>query len=306
MTFEECERCGHDNEPGVERCEQCGARLGGGPWSNSLTLPPPANAYAPAEVPAGVLPLDFPVRPFESVGDVLGPTFRLYREHLGPVAKIVLMSVPAQAAFSYVSGRPPLPEMLPCGLMWFGSTAVSALITGALVHTVMTLLRTGASPSLKESFAWGLRKWWPLFACAILMGLLVGAGMMLLCVGGIILMVLYAVALPAAAAEDLGPIEALRRSIDLTRGHRGLVFVTMLVMWIIIAAAILLNSTYALPAFGAGASLPLLVVYAAVTQVLYSTFTTLSLFTYLSLRVSHGDVDGPAALPATPPAGQLP
>jgi hypothetical protein len=310
MTYEMCQRCGHDNEPDLERCEQCGARLGVGHRAVALPTAPPAPAYAPAyapgEVPAGVLPLDFPVRPFESVGDVLGPTFRLYREHLWAVARIVLLGVPTQVLFTYVSERSTSPEVIPCGLVWFASTAVSTLITGALVHTVMTLLRTGVSPTLRESLAWGLRKWGGLFLCTILISLLVGLGSLALCVGAIFLMVLFAVALPAAAAEEIDPIEALNRSVRLTSGHRWLVFVTMLLMWIMLGVAFILNSKFAAPISGGGTQLPLALVSAAVMQLLSSTSTTLSLFIYLSLRVSHGELGAPAALPAAPPPGRLP
>jgi hypothetical protein len=287
-------------------CGRCGARLRPEPRPAALAYAPPLGAYAAGEAPAATLPLDFPVRPFASVGDVLAPTFKLYREHLGTVAKIVLVAAPVQGVLDYLMAQPEGPELLPVWLTWLASAGVGSLVTGALVYAVMTLLRTGGSPPLKESLAWGLRKWWKLMACLLLVSVLAGLGTMLLCVPGIILMVVSAVALPSVAVEDLGPFAALKRSVLLTAGYRGLVFVTLLLMWLLLAAAIWLMTATASPLAGAGALLLMSLVYAAVTQIIYSINTVVSLFIYLSLRVSRGDVDAPAALHPAPPAGQLP
>ena len=308
MSFVRCERCGHDNEFMAPACELCGAALGLPAPAGGLAHAPdghayatPARAYPVGEVPAGKLPLDFAVRPFESVGAVLGPTFQLYREHLGAVARIVLVAVPAQVAFEYFATQPGDEAGLPCLLFWLATKSVSALVTGALAHTVMSLLRTGESPPLTESLAWGLRKWWPLMLCTLLSSLLIGMGTMLLCVPGVILSVIYAVALPAAAVEKIDPIKALERSANLTKGYRGMVFVTTIASWLLVYGSTYLNAMFGTPLRGEGVYLLTSLVTATATQLIASMGTTISLFTYLSLRADRGEFDAPA-----PPAGQLP
>jgi hypothetical protein len=43
----------------------------------------------------------------------------------------------------------------------------------------------------------------------------------------------YAVAIPALVLEDLGVLASIRRSVQLTRGRRGHVFIALLLAWII-------------------------------------------------------------------------
>ena len=306
MSFVLCERCGHDNDAAAALCELCGAALGGRATAGVLTqappgYAPPAQPSAAGQAPAGTLPFDFAVRPFESAGAVIGPTFQFYREHLGAVAKIVFVGVPLQAALSLPAGEMQAEPVLPCALSWLVSAAVNSFLTGALVHAVMSLLRTGASPPLVDSLMWGLRKWWPLMLCSILSGLLFGLGSVLFCVPGIILMVIYAVALPAAAVEKLDPIQALERSASLTKGYRGLVFVTVLLSLLLTYGGAFLYAVFGRTTAGEGAQLITSLVATAVTQLIASMGTTVTIFTYLSLRSDRGEFDAPA-----PPAGQLP
>ena len=290
MMFKECVRCGHGNESGAGVCEQCDARLDPGRWS-----PAYAPAHAAGEVPAAAPPPEHAVRPFDPQADVLAPTVRLYREHLVPVGKIVLAAVPTQAALDYFAAQPAGPSFAPVMLAWLGSFAVGSLVTGALVHAVLALLRTGQSPPLLESFAFGLRRWWKVMLCSVLVGLLVGAASLLLCLPGVILMVIYAVAVPAAAVEDLGPVAAMERSSRLTSGARWPVFGSIFVLWVFIIGVSSLIAFTAGPGPGEGARLIYTVVSAAVNQLLYSAFTILSLFIYLSLRAGRGETDAPDA-----------
>jgi len=66
-------------------------------------------------------------------------------------------------------------------------------------------------------------------------------GMILLIVPGIILMLMWYVALPACVVEGLGPVGSLMRSAELTKGHRwqilGLIIVVAIVGGIIVGIA---------------------------------------------------------------------
>jgi hypothetical protein len=137
---------------------------------------------------------------------------------------------------------------------------------------------------------------------AILSGLGILAGLILLIVPGVILYVMWSVAAPALVEERLGPVEALGRSRELTRGARwkvfGLLLVVTVISWIFSAIIGLVSVMwYGGPAdfasAAAGGGLPL--AYYAINAV----FQTLSLAIWgviqTSLYVELRDwKDGPA------------
>ncbi|HWS56547.1 MAG TPA: hypothetical protein VN228_20595 [Pyrinomonadaceae bacterium] len=292
-----CARCGQGNGSAADFCARCGLPLGA---SGRVAVAP---AYGPAVAAGsleGTIPFDFPARRLRSAADALAPTFQLYRSHYDAVAKVVLAAALPQAALEYTMTRVAVSPWEPDAFSMLASVASSSLMTVALVYSVMTLLRTGASPPLAESYAWGLRKWWRGAACWLLVTALTWAGTLLLVAPGLILMTVFAVALPAVAAEDLGPLDALKRSAALTRGYRGRVFAALLVMTLAACGAVWLTTGFAAPQFEAGSSLLVSLAYAAVSQVIWSAFTVLSLFTYLGIRADRGEGVAPAATAAQP------
>jgi uncharacterized membrane protein len=68
---------------------------------------------------------------------------------------------------------------------------------------------------------------------AIVQGLLVGLGFMACIIPGVLLSLVYYVAIPSCVAERTGPIQSLYRSAELTRGVRGSIFLISLVVGII-------------------------------------------------------------------------
>jgi hypothetical protein len=122
---------------------------------------------------------------------------------------------------------------------------VLAMITqGALVRATVAYSE-GRKASLGESAMAGLRVALPLFLLALLSALGIGLGFLLLIVPGIILYVMWSVAAPALVEERLGPIEALGRSSDLTRGVRwkifGLILVIIVLYWLFSALVAMLS-----------------------------------------------------------------
>lgn len=109
-------------------------------------------------------------------------------------------------------------------------TILLALITqGALVRATVAYSE-GRKASFAESAMAGLSVAWPLFLLAILSGLGMLLGFILLIVPGIILYVMWSVSAPALVEERLGPVEALGRSNDLTDGARWKIFGLLLVL----------------------------------------------------------------------------
>lgn len=98
----------------------------------------------------------------------------------------------------------------------------------------------GKTTAFRDAFDVGVQAFLPLLGLAIIAGLGMMLGYMLLIVPGVILSVLWAVAAPAVVVEKRGVFESLQRSRDLTRGLRwqvfGLLVIYVVLSWIIGAA----------------------------------------------------------------------
>jgi hypothetical protein len=105
----------------------------------------------------------------------------------------------------------------------------------------------GQKPNVKESIKVGFRTFWPVLWVAILRGLIVLGGLILLIVPGIIWALRYSLAVQAAAIEGKRGMAALHRSKDLTRGKIFATFVNYGVIgaivgygtWILILAVMI-------------------------------------------------------------------
>ena len=82
----------------------------------------------------------------------------------------------------------------------------------------------GYRVSLSQSVRAALRRWLALIGLIICPGLAAGVGFLLLIVPGVILMVMWYVAMPACVVERLGVSASMARSSALTKGYRWQVF----------------------------------------------------------------------------------
>ena len=114
----------------------------------------------------------------------------------------------------------------------FTAILLAMITQGALVRATVAHSE-GRKSSLAESAMAGLRVALPLLGLAVLSALGIGLGFLLLIVPAVILYVMWSVAAPALVEERLGPIEALGRSSDLTRGVRWKIFGLLLVILVL-------------------------------------------------------------------------
>jgi hypothetical protein len=140
---------------------------------------------------------------------------------------------------------------------WIGGTLAGGLIMlaaafvlqAAIVHATVTDLN-GRRVVLGDSLKVGLRNCLPLIGLAILTGLAVAIGLMLLIIPGLILMVVWSVAVPAKVVEKIGVFDAFTRSRDLTRGRRwpifGLFVLYAIAAWVLSALVIAAFAPFAL------------------------------------------------------------
>jgi hypothetical protein len=93
----------------------------------------------------------------------------------------------------------------------------------SVVHGTIAYLN-GRRASAISCLATALRHLFPLLAIGLLIGLGLLAGFLLLLIPGFILAATWAVAVPARVAERVSATDALKRSRELTYGHRWAVF----------------------------------------------------------------------------------
>lgn len=134
--------------------------------------------------------------------------------------------------------------------VWMGLVATLAMFTLTLVlgatvgHALISRLVISTLDGNGESVGGAvdniMRRLLILVAMAVLINFGVGLAMVLLFIPGLMLMTAWAMALPAASVERLGPVAALRRSMALTRGARWQVFGVILLVGIVGGGGILL------------------------------------------------------------------
>jgi hypothetical protein len=122
----------------------------------------------------------------------------------------------------------------------------SLVLQAGLVHgTVVSL--AGRPAGIGDGLRTGLRAFLPLLVLSILMILGEWIGFIALIVPGFMLMVRWSVAVPALVGERRGIFGSMKRSAELTKGHRwsifGLFIVVLILMWIIGVASAALTAS---------------------------------------------------------------
>ncbi len=290
MNGPRCDYCRHFNYPGADFCEACEFPL--------------AVAHAAGEPPPWRPPVaDIPAPPFKNMGDVLSPTLAVFRKHFTLVGILVLVATVPDALVRYgiVDFKRAGGALALAGtnvfsaqgwFLWLVSMASTSLLSGSLVYAVVDLQRTG-SASAGACLSRGLSAWPKVFLLTLLYTLIITAGYALLIVPGIIMSMMFAVCVPVAVVEGLGPVAALKRSCELTKGYKGRIFVTTFLWGLLI---IVLN-WFLTRSFAGGAQLdllPALLLQTAVLGMLHASAHVLTVYVYLGLlreRGSHSQAD---------------
>jgi hypothetical protein len=100
---------------------------------------------------------------------------------------------------------------------------LSTLGYASVLHAAFQDMR-GRPVRLADSLNVALARFLPLIGLALLFGFLVTLGLVLLIVPGLIVYTMWFVAVPACVVERCGPRASLRRSQELTKGHRWKLF----------------------------------------------------------------------------------
>lgn len=115
---------------------------------------------------------------------------------------------------------------------------VGQIVTVTLVYGSVQALR-GRQVSIIECLSEGMSRLGAALGVGIVVGIGIGFAMLLLIVPGLILMTIWAVAIPVSVMEGMGVSDSLSRSSTLTDGRRWRVFGAMLVAGLIGLATVL-------------------------------------------------------------------
>jgi hypothetical protein len=106
------------------------------------------------------------------------------------------------------------------------------LLQAALTYGTVSWLN-GEKPGFGQSLSVAVKNFLPLVAIAILTGLGVMLGTILLFVPGIILAMMWSVTVPVRVIEGTGISESFGRSRALTKGYRGRIFLLFLAYFVV-------------------------------------------------------------------------
>jgi len=128
-----------------------------------------------------------------------------------------------------------------------GSGLMQAIMTRGLVTA-----HEGHRPTFGQCLSQALRFAVPVIGLMILWTLGVGVGFVFLVIPGIILVCMWAVAIPALVEEHTGVSRAFARSRELTRGHRWKIFGLLMVVLISFYLVVVVLGVFGLAGASAG------------------------------------------------------
>jgi len=277
MTNLKCIRCGALSV-GNEICKLCEIELNPIRPSASPAIFP---AYQPRYVSDDP---DTIILPFNSVGDLVGPTISLFTKHFWLITKLCVVIVAPFQIFKALSfGDIESDWQLAAGI-YVLELMCSVLIAPALTYALMQAMQTGSAPGINESYRWGLSKLGKLLLCSVMVWVLVMLGFVLLIIPGIILFLAFELVYPIAVLEGGSATEILQRSYNLTKGHRwnilGATFVMSVMLSVASAPASILVTWLA---FSGVNFWPLQVLALIISDILSQGATILSLVIYIGI-----------------------
>jgi len=168
------------------------------------------------------------------VGNVFGRAFEICGANALLFGAVMLVVSLPNVIFTLK--MPTLEPSLAGGLLF-----VFGIVLGLFLSTLgeAVILFGAFQYLLGQPVVWGevlqrsLARFFPIVGFAILYSIALFFGFVLLVVPGVILLVMWTVALPACVVEGLGPVECMRRSAELTKGYRWKIFGIMILLWII-------------------------------------------------------------------------
>jgi hypothetical protein len=176
-----------------------------------------------------------------STGELLDRTFSLYRMHFGLFIGIFALPHLVVLAFQCLGVAVKAPgnqfSNLLSTFFWsmgalFFTVIVSAASQAATVIAV-SQVHLDRPASVMESFSRVRGEIAGVIGLSMMVGLAVFAGLIALIVPGILLALMWSLAVPVKILENKSATEAMSRSSDLTKGNRGRIFVIWVLFFVL-------------------------------------------------------------------------
>jgi hypothetical protein len=230
----------------------------------------------PPPPPPGTPPGPGSIRP-RTPGEIWSEAFRIYKENAANLLLIVAVVVVPLTLVSAV-------------IVQTGTTIVGLLVGAAIGIIIWAVLQAailrgaaqatiGDTVDIEASYRWGLARFGSVLLVALLVGIVVAVGFLLLIIPGFIFLVFLSVSEPALIVENRRGTEAMSRSWNLVRGHFWHALVVILV------AAIITGVIQGILSAIGGDNWFVAWIFTAIAQIITAPFTALvTVLLYLDLR----------------------
>ena len=230
----------------------------------------------PPPPPPGTPPGPGGIRP-RTPGEIWSEAFRIYRENAANLLLIVAVVV---VPLTFVSAV----------IVQTGTTIVGLLVGAAIGIIIWAILQAailrgaaqatiGDPVDIEASYRWGLARFGSVLLVALLVGIVVAVGFLLLIIPGFIFLVFLSVSEPALIVENRRGTEAMSRSWNLVRGQFWHALVVILV------AAIITGVIGGILSAIGGDNWFVAWIFTAIAQIITAPFTALvTVLLYLDLR----------------------
>jgi hypothetical protein len=230
----------------------------------------------PPPPPPGTPPGPGGIRP-RTPGEIWSEAFRIYKENAANLLLIVAVVVVPLTLVSAV-------------IVQTGTTIVGLLVGAAIGIIIWAVLQAailrgaaqatiGDTVDIEASYRWGLARFGSVLLVALLVGIVVAVGFLLLIIPGFIFLVFLSVSEPALIVENRRGTEAMSRSWNLVRGHFWHALVVILI------AAIITGVIQGILSAIGGDNWFVAWIFTAIAQIITAPFTALvTVLLYLDLR----------------------
>jgi len=176
-----------------------------------------------------------------STGELLDRTFSLYRSHFGLFVGIFALPYLVVLAFRLVGlvFQSPTPQFsnILMNLVWsmgalFLILIVSAASQAAAVVAVSNL-HLDRPASVMDSFSTVKGEIPGVIGVSLLVGMASGVAFFAFIVPGVLLLIMWSLAVPAKVLEHRSATDSMSRSMELTKGSRGRIFVIGLLIFVL-------------------------------------------------------------------------
>jgi hypothetical protein len=233
------------------------------------------------------------------IGDAVGRTFSILGRNFLPFVTLSsIAALPYLYFYWIVSGAAATPGAppSPTAAKNIATSFILLLLVGTLLKSLtQAVIVNGAFQDMRDhkarigqSLRVGFERILPVLGLSICYLVGYAFGMMLLIVPGIILIMMWYVAMPACVVEKLGPLKSLGRSRMLTKGHRWKLFGLSVVIGIV---AFVLGASFPIVGRMIGGRIGMVVVQYLIQALVGAFSAILVVVIYRDLRVAKEGID---------------